>query len=389
MQLPLIYIARNLWVRRLTTALTAGGMALVVFVFAAVLMLDAGLKATLVATGSDANVLFIRKGSETEIQSGIARDQAALIETLPQIARDAEGRALASKEVVVLNSLTKADTGRRSNVPIRGVPPVGLALRPQVAIVAGRMFRPGSNEIVVGSAVARQFAGVEIGRSLAFAQRQWTVVGVFDAGRTAFDSEIWGDSEQLLQAFRRFSGFSSVIAQLASPDAFDALRAAVDADPRLTVEVKRERKFYEDQSRALSNFISYLGVTLSVIFSLGAIIGAAITMYSSVATRTGEIGTLRALGFRRRSILAAFLLESLLLAAAGGAVGLAAATFLQTITISTTNFQSFSELAFSFALTPRIVAVSLIFALAMGLIGGVLPAVKASRMRIVDALRAD
>jgi ABC-type lipoprotein release transport system permease subunit len=389
MRLPLSYVARNLWVRRLTTVLTAGGMALVVFVFAAVLMLDAGLKATLVATGSDGNVLFIRKGSETEIQSGIAREQAALIETLPQIARDAEGRPLVSKEVVVLNSLTKIDTGLRSNVPIRGVPPVGLALRRQVKIVAGRMFRPGSNEIVVGSAVARQFAGVEIGRALAFAQRQWTVVGVFDAGRTAFDSEIWGDSEQLLQAFRRFGGFSSVIAQLASPGAFDALRAAVDADPRLTVEVKREKKFYEDQSRALSNFISYLGVTLSVIFSLGAIIGAAITMYAAVATRTGEIGTLRALGFRRRSILTAFLLESLLLAAAGGVVGLVAATFLQAITISTTNFQSFSELAFSFTLTPRIVVDSLVFALVMGLVGGVLPAVKASRMKIVDALRAD
>lgn len=388
MRLPLSYVARNLWVRRLTTVLTAGGMALVVFVFAAVLMLDAGLKATLVATGSDGNVLFIRKGAETEIQSGIARDQAALIESLPQIARDAEGRPLVSKEVVVLNSLAKVDTGLRSNVPIRGVPPVGLALRPQVNIVAGRTFRPGSNEIVVGAAVARQFAGVEIGRSLAFAQRQWTVVGVFDAGRTAFDSEIWGDAEQLLQAFRRF-GFSSVVAQLASPDAFDALRASVDADPRLTVEVKRERKFYEDQSRALSNFISYLGITLSVIFSLGAVIGAAITMYASVATRTGEIGTLRALGFQRRSILAAFLFESLLLAAAGGAAGLVAATFLQAITISTTNFQSFSELAFSFALTPRIVANSLIFALAMGLVGGVLPAIKASRMKIVDALRAD
>lgn len=389
MRLPLSYVARNLWVRRLTTVLTAGGMALVVFVFAAVLMLDAGLKATLVATGSDGNVLFIRKGSETEIQSAIAREQAALIETLPQIARDAEGRPLVSKEVVVLNSLTKIDTGLRSNVPIRGVPPVGLALRPQVKMVAGRTFRPGSNEIVVGSAVARQFAGVEIGRALAFAQRQWTVVGVFDAGRTAFDSEIWGDSEQLLQAFRRFGGFSSVIAQLASPGAFDALRAAIDADPRFTVEVKREKKFYEDQSRALSNFISYLGVTLSVIFSLGAIIGAAITMYAAVATRTGEIGTLRALGFRRRSILAAFLLESLLLAAAGGVVGLVAATFLQAITISTTNFQSFAELAFSFTLTPRIVFESLVFALAMGLVGGVLPAVKASRMRIVDALRAD
>src|SRR5882672_2181905 len=387
MQIPLSYVARNLWVRRLTTALTAGGMALVVFVFAAVLMLDAGLKATLVATGSDNNVLFIRKGAETEVQSGVARDQAALIESLPQIARTANGEALVSKEVVVLNSLPKIEGGKRTNVPIRGVPPVGLTLRPQVKIMTGRFFRPGSNEIIVGSSVARQFAGVEIGQALSFAQRRWTIVGVFDAGRTAFDSEIWGDAEQLLQAFRR-GGFSSVIAQLATPSAFDSLIDSLAGEPRLTVDVKREKQFYEDQSRQLSNFITYLGMTLSVIFSLGAIIGAAITMYAAVATRTGEIGTLRALGFRRSAILTAFLLESLLLALVGGVAGLFAASFLQAITISTTNFQSFSEIAFSFALTARIVVNTLVFALVMGLIGGVLPAFKAARMKIVDSLRA-
>jgi putative ABC transport system permease protein len=387
MRIPLNYIARNLWVRRLTTVLTAGGMALVVFVFAAVLMLDAGLKATLVATGSDNNVLFIRKGADTEVQSGVAREQAALLESLPQIARTANGDPLVSKEVVVLNSLPKIDGGKRTNVPIRGVPPLGLSLRPQVKIVTGRFFRPGSNEIIVGSSVARKFAGVEIGQALSFAQRRWTIAGVFDAGHTAFDSEIWGDAEQLLQAFRRGS-FSSVIAQLATPSAFDALTDALAGEPRLTVEVKREKQFYEDQSRQLSNFITYLGITLSVIFSLGAIIGAAITMYAAVATRTGEIGTLRALGFRRRAILIAFLLESLLLALVGGVVGLFAATFLQAITISTTNFQSFSEIAFSFALTPRIVINTLVFALVMGLIGGVLPAFKAARMKIVDSLRA-
>jgi len=393
MKLPLSYVARNLWVRRLTTALTAAGMALVVFVFAAVLMLEAGLRQTLAATGSPNNVLAIRKGASTEVQSGISRDQAALLESLPQIARDAAGQPRLSKEVVVLNSLPKRNddgsaSGTRSNVPIRGLPPAGLALRPQARMIEGRLFRPGASEIIVGSSVAKQFAGVELGQSLSFAQRQWQVVGIFDAGRTAFDSEIWGDAEQLSQAFRRF-GWSSVIAELDTPDAFDALLEAVAAEPRLTVEIKRERQFYEDQSRALANFLRVLGLTLSVIFSLGAIIGAAITMYAAVATRTGEIGTLRALGFARRSILAAFLLESLLLAAVGGAVGLAAASFLQAITISTTNFQSFAELAFSFALTPSIAAGSLGFALAMGLVGGFLPAVKASRMTIVDALRAD
>jgi putative ABC transport system permease protein len=387
MAVPLAYVARNLWVRRLTTALTAGGMALVVFVFAAVLMLAAGLRATLVASGAADNVIFIGKGAQTEVQSAVSREQAALIESLPQIARDADGRARVSREVVVLNSLVKRATGTRSNVPIRGVSPAGWALRPQLKLVAGRPFRPGSTEIVVGASVARQFAGVEIGRTLTFAQRQWLVVGLFDAGNTAFDSEIWGDAEQMMQAFRRLN-FSSVVAQLSAADQFAALERAVGAEPRFTTEVRTERQFYEDQSKALATFITFLGVFLSVIFSLGAIIGASITMYASVATRTGEIGTLRALGFPRRSILLAFLLESLLLALVGGAVGLGAASFLQAITISTTNFSSFSELAFSFSLTPAIVINSVLFALVMGFVGGFLPAIKAARMQIVDALRA-
>jgi ABC-type antimicrobial peptide transport system permease subunit len=387
--IPVAYIARNLWVRKLTTGLTAGGMALVVFVFAAVLMLDAGLKATLVATGSADNVVVIRQGSQTEVQSGLQREQAALIESAPEVARGADGQPRVSKEVVVLNSLPKRDAPtKRSNVVVRGVPEMGLALRPQVKIVQGRMFKPGSNEIVVGSSVARQFAGVAIGQELSFAGRKWTVVGQFDAGKTAFDSEIWGDVEQMIQAFRRIS-YSSLIAQLATADSFDALKARLDEDPRLKVDLRRERKFYEDQSKALSNFITLLGLALSVIFSLGAMIGAAITMYAAVATRTGEIGTLRALGFRRGSILVAFLGESLLLALVGGLLGLFFASFLTALTVSTTNFSSFSELAFGFTLTPKIVAQSLAFALVMGLVGGVLPAVKASRMKIVDALRAD
>ncbi|MEY2896074.1 MAG: hypothetical protein RL669_343 [Pseudomonadota bacterium] len=389
MKIPFSYVARNLWFRKLTTLLTASGMALVVFVFAAVLMLDAGLKSTLVSTGAPDNVVVIRQGSETEVQSGLLRDQASLVETAPEVARAPDGASSASKEVVVLNSLPKReDPTKRSNVVVRGLSPKGLALRPQVKIVEGRMFRSGSNEIVVGSSVARQFAGVEVGQQLSFAGRQWIVVGVSDAGKTAFDSEIWGDVDQLMQAFRR-GAYSSMIARLNRPEDFDALRARLDEDPRLKVTVKRERQFYEDQSRALSNFITLLGMALSVIFSLGAMIGAAITMYAAVATRTAEIGTLRALGFRRASVLVAFLTESLLLAVVGGLAGLGAASFLTAITISTTNFQSFSELAFSFQLTPRIVVQSLAFALLMGLVGGFLPAIKASRMKIVDALRAD
>ncbi|CAN5239036.1 ABC transporter permease [soil metagenome] len=388
MKIPVAYIARNLWVRKLTTVLTAGGMALVIFVFAAVLMLDAGLHETLVSTGSSDNVVLIRQGSQSEVQSVVSRDQAALIESAAEIARGADGEAVVSKEVVVLNSLPKSgEGGKRSNAVVRGVSPIGLKLRPQVRIIDGRTFRPGSNEIIVGASIRKNFAGVEIGQTLAFAQRRWTVVGVFDAGKSAFDSEIWGDVDQMMQAFRR-GAYSSVIGKLADDGTFDAFKQRLDDDPRLKIDVKRERRFYEDQSKALSTFITLLGLTLSVIFSIGAIIGAAITMYASVATRTGEIGTLRALGFRRGSILAAFLGESLLLALVGGLAGLLAASFLQFITVSTTNFASFSELAFGFRLTPPIIVRVVIFAAVMGLVGGFLPAIKASRMKIVDALRA-
>jgi ABC-type antimicrobial peptide transport system permease subunit len=387
MKIPFPYIFRNLWTRKLTTLLTAGGMALVVFVFAAVLMLDAGLKRTMVGTGSFDNVVFIRKGSETEIQSGVYRDQAALIESLPYVARDGEGNPMVSKESLVLISLTKKGQDKGSNIVTRGLSKTGLILRPQVRIVAGRMFQPGSSEIVVGKNVHNDFGGVEIGQTLRFAQRDWTVVGHFDGGNSAFDSEVWGDVEQLMQAFRRVN-YSSVIAKMSNSDNFDAMIKDVDDDIRLALQGKREQIFYEDQSRALSTFITVLGTVLSVIFSAGAIIGAAITMYSSVATRTAEIGTLRALGFRRPSILAAFMTESLLLGMVGGLIGLFFASFLQALTISTLNFQSFSQLAFGFLLTPRIMIETILFSMLMGFVGGFLPALKASRMKIVDSLRA-
>jgi putative ABC transport system permease protein len=387
MKIPFSYIFRNLWTRKLTTILTAAGMALVVFVFSAVLMLDAGLKKTMVGTGSIDNVIAIRSGSETEIQSGVTRDQAALVAAMPQVARDKVGDPLASKEMLVLISLFKTGQDKGSNIVTRGLSPIGKILRPQVNVVKGRMFRPGSSEIIVGRNVNAEFDGTQIGQSIRFAQREWTIVGVFDAGGSAFDSEVWGDVEQLMQAFRRVN-FSSVIVKLNDAEAFDTLNANIKADVRLTLDAKREQLFYEDQSRALSTFISILGSVLSVIFSIGAMIGAAITMYSSVAMRTGEVGTLRALGFRRPSILVAFLSESLLLGLVGGLVGLFFATFLQAITISTLNFQSFSQLAFSFTLTPKIVVQTIAFSLFMGFVGGFLPAMQAARMKIVDSLRA-
>jgi putative ABC transport system permease protein len=387
MAIPVNYIARNLVARRLTTALTAGGMALVVYVFATVLMLSAGLEQTLVATGQDDNVVVIRRGSQTEVQSGIARLQAGVVESLPEIALGADGRPMISKEPVVLINLPKRSNGKTANVVIRGVTPAGLTLRPQVKLIEGRMFRPGTAEVIAGRSIAEGFQGAGLGETLRFASRDWTIVGIFDAGHTAFDSEIWGDAEQMLQAFRR-NGYSSLLFRLNDPAQFDAVKSFIENDPRLTLEAKRERRFYAEQSEALSKFISYLGTSISIIFSIGAVIGAAITMYASVASRTGEIGTLRALGFSRGAILTAFLGEALLLGLIGGIVGLAAASVMQALSISTTNFQTFAEIAFSFTLTPGIVVASLIFALAMGFIGGFLPAARAARMKIVDALRA-
>jgi len=378
--IPISYSIRNLWTRKLTTVLTAGGMALVVFVFAAVLMLDAGLRQALVSTGQSDNIVVTRRAATSEVQSGIERVQAALVESQPEL-------AVASKESVVLIAQPKRAGGAVSNVTVRGLSPAGIALRPQVRLAAGHMFSPGSTEIVVGRSIAERFAGMGLGERLRFGAREWTVVGIFDAGGSGFDSEIWGDVDQMMQSFRR-QAYSSVVAKLADPAAFDELKRRLEADVRLTVDVKRERAFYEEQSAALSTFISVLGLTLSVIFSLGAMIGAAITMYAAVANRTGEIGTLRALGFQQASILAAFLAEALALAVLGWAVGLGFASLMQFVHISTMNWQSFSELAFSFTLTPKIVLQSLGFAAVMGLAGGVLPALRAARLRIVDALRA-
>jgi ABC-type lipoprotein release transport system permease subunit len=387
MKIPPGYIVRNLWSRRLTTVLTAAGLALVVFVFAAVLMLNEGLRTTMVTTGEYDNVVLIRKSAETEVQSSVTRAQADAAMSYPAVALTGEGLPLASRETVVLISLDKRDTGQRSNVLIRGVGANAFVLRPQLQLVAGRMFRAGSSEVVAGAGVARRFAGAGLGERVRFGQREWTVVGLFEAGNSGFDSEIWGDGDQLMQAFRRPS-YSSMVLRLADSERFARYKKDIETDPRLTLEAKREQVFYSDQTQALSTFINILGLTLSVVFSIGAVIGATVTMYASVANRVAEIGTLRALGFQRRSILAAFLLEALMLGLAGGVAGLAFASAMQLVSFSTTNFQSFSELAFGFRLTPGIAVASLVFSLAMGFVGGFLPALRAARMEIVDALRA-
>ncbi|HTZ18149.1 MAG TPA: ABC transporter permease [Dissulfurispiraceae bacterium] len=385
--IPFSYNLRNLWTRRLTTALTIGGMALVVFVFAAVLMLAEGLKKTLVATGSLDNAVFIRKGSDSEIQSGIDRLQASTIETQPEVATGENGMPMVAKELVVVIVMPKRGTDKGSNVVIRGTSAGSLLLRPQIRIVEGRLPHPGSSEIMAGTNIAKRFTGGGIGETLRFGMRDWNVVGIFDAGNTGFSSEIWGDVDQLMPAFRR-QAYSSVIFRMRDQSGFNVLKARIESDPRLTVEVMRETRYYEKQSEMMAKFLRILGISLTIIFSLGAVIGAMITMYAAVANRVSEIGTLRALGFRRRSILTAFLLESLLLGFFGGAFGLFFSSFLQLFTISTMNFQTFSELAFSFTLSLTIAAQGMGFALFMGFAGGLLPAIRASRLPIVDALRA-
>lgn len=386
MPVPLSYSFRNLFTRRLTTTLTAGGMALVVFVFASILMLSAGLEKTLIDTGSDQNLIVTRKGAGSEVQSGVERSQSAIIETLPHIATAPDGKPLLAKELVVLISLPKRDSGKPSNVIIRGIGEGSLALRPQITLIGGRMPKPGRAEIIAGASIAKRFRGGGIGETIRFGMRDWQVVGIFDAGATGFNSEVWGDTDQMMQAFRR-QAYSSVTLRMDDSTVFQDLKNRIEADPRLTLEARRETGYYRDQSQAMAKFLTILGISLTVIFSLGAIIGATITMYAAVAGRVGEIGTLRALGFQRYSITLAFLAEALLIGLLGGIVGLIAASFMQLITISTMNWQTFSELAFSFTLTPTIAVKCLLFALIMGFVGGVVPAIRAGRLTIVEALR--
>ena len=388
MQIPLKYILRSSSSRRLTTAFAILGIALVVFVFTAVLMMANGVQQTLKSTGSDDNVTVVRKAAASEIMSIIDREAAGIVTGMPQVARSGEGRPISSKEVVVIINLEKIGADGISNVTVRGVEEAAFQLRPQVRLVKGRMFTWGAREIIVGSGITKRFVGAQIDQQIKFGGNLWSVVGIFDSDGSGFDSEAWGDLNQIADAFKR-SSFSTVTFRLKNPDDLSDLVTAFDGDNRLQYFVpKREKKFFEEQSEMMAKFIRILGLFITIIFSTGATIGAMITMYGAVANRTVEIGTLRALGFYRRSILIAFLGESFVLSLSGGLIGLGLASLLQFFTISTLNFGSFSELAFSFALSPSIIATSLGFSLLMGLIGGFLPAVRAARLDIIQALRA-
>lgn len=373
----------------MTTVLTLSGVALVVFVFVASLMLSEGLRQTLVSTGVDENAIVIRRASQAEVQSSIDREQANIIKTQPEVALDNNGKPQSASDVVVLISLPKRSNNEPTNVVVRGTSPEGLSLRAQqVKLAEGRMFEPGLQELIVGRSLQQRFQNCDIGSTLRMGGTDWKIVGVFDGGRTGFDSEIWGDVEVIMPAWRR-PVFSSVTVRLRDANQFEALRQRLESDPRMVVDVKREKQYYDEQSKFMAIFINVLGTIVTFIFSFGAMIGAMITMYAAVSNRTQEIGTLRALGFRRRSVLTSFLIESVLLAVLGGIVGLLLSSLLQFVSISTTNWNTFSELAFSFKLSPFIVVQALIFSLIMGFVGGFLPSVRASRLKIVEALRTE
>ena len=387
MKIPFKYTFRNFRKRKLTTLITVFGITLVVFVFAAVLMMAYGIQKTLIATGSPDNVLISRKAANGEISSIIDGETQNIVRTLPHVKKAPDGSLMISGEPVVIINLEKIPKGL-SNVTVRGVSPQINYIRPNVKLLEGRMFNFGMRELIVGESISKRFKNSQIGSSVRFAGDNWKIVGKFTSEGSGFDSEMWGDAIQLLNAFNRANQVSTLTLKLDDANNFEKFKKAFNADRRLQqYEPKIEQKFFEEQSELMATFIKILGIFITVIFSFGATIGATITMYAAVANRTVEIGTLRSLGFSRISILTSFLFESLLLALIGGIVGLLLASTLQFFSISTLNFASFAELEFKFSISPTIIISSLLFALFMGLLGGFLPSVRASRLNIVSALR--
>jgi len=385
MQLLLAYSFRNVWVRSSTTALTIAGLALVSLIFLAVLMLGNGLNRALIESGSPDNVLLLRKGATTEIASGIYRDQSHVVRTLAGIAPTSGGKPLAIPELVVLISLAKSGADTPANVVVRGTQPEAFVLRPQVRLIQGRAWEQGTAEVVIGAQIAKRFLPGGIGSHLRVGKRDWLVVGIAEAQGTAFESEIWGDADQLMATYGRDS-YSSLTLRLSDSSAFQRIEESIAADARLLLHVKRERDYYREKSVTMATFIRLLGFTFTFIFALGAILGGTMTMYGAVASRTREIGMLRALGFPRRQILALFLVEALLLGALAGALAIGGGTVLQLVTISTMNFSTFSELAFRLTLTPLSALGTMGFALLISLLGGVPPAIRAARHTITHSI---
>lgn len=385
--IPVFYSFRSLVARRLSTSLTVVGLALVVFVFAATLMLSHGIEAALEAGGSPQNVVLIREGSDNEITSSVERDVVRVLSTWPEIASRSDGTPLVAGETVVIVALPRPG-GVFTNTTARGVEDTSLDIRPSVKLAAGHRPRPGHDEVLIGEALVGKTPGAYLGGELSFANRSWRVAGVLSAKGSAFESEIWMPGDRLRDAFQR-QGFSSAIVRLTSSAAADreGFITKIQKDPRFAVEAKSETAYWADQGTLMATFIRVMGLFVSLVFGVGAILGAMITMYAQVAARVRELGMLRAVGFRRRSVLGSVVIESALLGAGGGLLGSLAAFFMRWVDVETVNFATFSQMRFRFEPTAPILFGALLFGVAMGLVGGVLPALRAARLSILDALR--
>ncbi len=388
MAIPLVYNLRNVQQRPLSTLTTALGVGLTVSILIGALALAAGFRAALVSTGSPDNAIALRKGADSEISSGLTREVVDILRAHPGVASGSDGRPLATADLVVVTTKDRLGMKGSSNLTVRGVDPAGLGVRAHVAILpGGRLFTPGTDEVIVGRRVASRFANCAIGDRIAFQQRSFTVVGHFSDGGSAFESEIWGDAAVLGPALGRDNVFQTVTFRMRQPSGFAALKAELERDPRLGVQLERERDFYADQSQLFTGLITGLGVFITLIMAIGAVFGAANTMYAAIGARTREIATLLVLGFRPRAIMISFLIESMLVCLLGGVIGCLIALPINGIATSTTNFQSFSEVGFSFAVTPRALASGLIFSALLGLVAGFFPARRAAREVPAQALR--
>lgn len=363
------------------------GIAGVVIVMVGVLSIAEGFMAAMRNAGSPSRALVMRSGADSELTSGLGRTETDIIKDAPGVNRDSKG-AVASAELFVIIDFPKRSTGTAANVPMRGVEPQAFQVRDEAKIVEGRAFEFGTNEVIVGRAASRQFAGLDLGSEARSGQNVWKVVGIFETGGTVAETEIWCDARTLQGAYRRGNSFQSVLARLESPQAFDQFKNWLTSNPQVNVAVRREQEYYAQQSTALSTLIRTIGFSIAALMGIGAVFGAILTMYTAVATRAREIATLRALGFNTTAVLISVLAESLALAAVGGLIGGLAAYFVfNGYQTSTINFQTFSQVAFAFRVTPALLAMGLVYALLMGLIGGFFPAVRAARLPISSALR--
>jgi ABC-type lipoprotein release transport system permease subunit len=385
--IPIVYNVRSVVQRPVSTALTALGVGLVVAVFIGMLALANGFSVALAKTGSDRNVIVLRKGADSELSSGLGRDVASMIGSDPHVATGPDGRPLVSPEVYVLIPLSKSfDTTQIANVVVRGVSEQAWQVRNNVTITAGQKPASGRAEICVGNRLTQRFPHTKVGETLRFGGRDWTVSCNFTAAGSAFESEIWGENEQFMPVFRG-EVFQSITFRLKDPAAFPEAQRALQGDKRFTVDAHREAEFYAQQSQLLGRILSFLAVMITAIMAVGAVFGAINTMYAAIASRAPEIGVLLTLGFRPGSVLLSFLAESAFIALIGGVLGCLFALPLNGIVTSTTNWSSFSEIAFSFRVTPALLLVGMIFAVVMGIVGGFFPALRAARLQVVQALR--